>query len=391
METQTMVEVPAIAQPGAFLYWPENIFWSFQLLRLFSQANAGAAELTEIHLVARALEPGDIEGWYAGFSDLGRRVESAGDTAAAADEMVTAREAWKRATNYHRTAGFFLTADDPRYLEAVEARRRAFQKAAPHDDLRVEPLEIPFDGSHLPGYAIAHRDAGPRPKPAVIVFGSADSVCEELYFALGRGLAERGFLAVTVDGPGQGEALRRGMVARADWEHPTGAVIDFLTGREDADPERIGFVGQSLGGLYAVRVAAREPRLRSVVAWGGQWDLQALFDARMAQAAGPVIEHYARWFPQMLGAADLAGVSAKLAPFRAAEDAAAVACPLLIMHGEADTVVPVEHAQRLFDAIPRADKLLRIYRYGEPGCEHCQVDSLSTANREIGSWFARTL
>ena len=216
-------------------------------------------------------------------------------------------------------------------------------------------------------------------------------MCEELYFALGRGLAQRGFRAVTLDGPGQGEALRRGLTARHDWEVPTAAVIDFLLARPDVDPEHIGFVGQSLGGLYAVRVAGREPRLRSVVAWGGQWDVHALWTERVRQAAGPLVGHYARWFPAMLGAQDLEGVAEKLRPFTAAQDAALVDCPLLVLHGEADTVIPIEFARRLHDAIPREDKELRVYRYGEPGCEHCQVDSITVANRDIGAWFEQTL
>lgn len=389
MTETTAADVPEIAAPGAFLYWPDNVFWSFQMLRLFAQSSAGAADLTECHLVAKDVEAGDVEAWYEGFHALAERVDAEAAAAEAEGDFVTARDAYKRACNYHRTAGFFLTTGDDRYLDAVAARRRSFQAAIPLDDMTIEPIDVPFEHAALPGYVIS--EPGTTPAATVIVFGGADSVCEELYFAIGRGLAERGFRAVVMDGPGQGEALKRGLHARANWEVPTAAVIDFLLQREDVDPGKLAFVGQSLGGLYAVRVAAHEPRLASVVAWGGQWDVQALFATRLEQGAGPVIDHYARWFPGILGVERLEEVAERLKPFRAAEDAAKVACPLLVMHGEADTVVPVEHARRLYDAIPRDDKELRIYRYGEAGCEHCQVDSIVVANRDIGAFLRRTL
>ncbi len=375
--------------PGAYLYWPDNPFWSFQLLRLFSQANAGAAELTEVHLAVRDLEAGDIEGWYAAFIELARRVESQGDDALVADDRITARDAFKRATNYYRTAGFFLLPTEPRYHDTIEDRRRSFQKAIPLDDMSIETVEIPFESGLLPGYLIS-APSYDSPRPVVIISGGADSVCEELYFALGRSLAERGYLVVTFDGPGQGEALRRGIVARADWEAPIGAVVDLLEGVTAADAARIGFVGQSLGGLYGVRVAAYEPRVASVVAWGAQWNIQEQFKAKLA-VGGPAIDHLARWFPAMLGADDLDGAVEKLAPFRADQDAAQVRRPLLVLHGEADTIVPAELARRLYDAIPREDKELKIIPYGEPGCEHCQVDSIYAAAGAIGPWFAKTL
>lgn len=43
------------------------------------------------------------------------------------------------------------------------------------------------------------------------------------------------------------------------------AAIDFLLGRDDVDPERIGVLGHSEGGLYAAMLAARDPGIAFVV------------------------------------------------------------------------------------------------------------------------------
>jgi hypothetical protein len=48
--------------------------------------------------------------------------------------------------------------------------------------------------------------------------------------------------------------------------------IDFLLARDDIDPERIGLVGNSLGGAVAQFTAAVEPRLRLVLVSGWMYD-----------------------------------------------------------------------------------------------------------------------
>ena len=52
-------------------------------------------------------------------------------------------------------------------------------------------------------------------------------------------------------------------------------MVDYLRDRADIDPDRIGVFGVSLGGYYAARSAAYEPRVRATVALSGpyRWDL----------------------------------------------------------------------------------------------------------------------
>src|SRR5262249_43676606 len=48
--------------------------------------------------------------------------------------------------------------------------------------------------------------------------------------------------------------------------------IDYLLAQGTVDPRRIAVVGASMGGFYAARAAAFEPRLAACVAWGGAYD-----------------------------------------------------------------------------------------------------------------------
>ena len=180
---------------------------------------------------------GDGEARLQAFTSLAVAVEATAEKDAAAGHRVSARDGYLRASNYHRSAGFFLSPADPRHGVAVLARRRCFGAAAALSEAEIEAVEIPYGETTLPGYRFGPAGPGENPGPAVITFGGTDAVAEEMYFFIGRSLAERGFTVLAMDGPGQGEALRRGIHGRPDWEVPVGAAIDFLEAREDVDPE----------------------------------------------------------------------------------------------------------------------------------------------------------
>lgn len=377
----------AAATLDAYAYWPQNPFWSFQLLRLIEQANVGGADFCELHQIVSRLPEGDAEAWWTGFAELATRVEREADEDAAARHRVTAREAYFRVSNYHRTAGFFLSPADPRHGEAVRARRRCFAAAAALNDSPIEAVEIPYGETTLPGYRFAPVGGAACPGPAAIVFGGTDAVAEEMWFFIGRALAERGFTVLAIDGPGQGEALRRGIVGRHDWEVPVGAAVDFLSVRGEVDADKIVLIGQSLGGYYAARAAAFETRLAATVLWGALHDLHEALD-RHERATR---EHFNEQFTRILGVPDEASMWEAVRAFHLDGVAERIARPILIVHGESDRLVPVEQAHRTFAAIGTDRKELIVYPSGEPGCTHCQIDALALVQRDMCNWVERQL
>jgi alpha-beta hydrolase superfamily lysophospholipase len=370
---------------GAYAYWPENPFWSFQLLRLIEQANVGAADFSELHEVARELIAGDSEAWLEGFTQLAVRVQRTADGDAGAGHRVSAKRAYLRAANYHRTSGFFLSPADRRHHEAIRARRHCFAAAAELSEGEITGVEIPYEESALPGYLFEPVSSAPRRRPAAIVFGGTDAVAEEMYFFIGRSLTDRGFTVLALDGPGQGEALRRGLLGRPDWEVPVAAAVDFVSGLGHVDPQRIVLVGQSLGGYYAARAAAFEPRLRATVLWGALYDLFASLD----QHAGATRTHFVEQFKRILGVEAEAEMFDAVRAFNLDGVAERIAAPVLIVHGESDLLVPVEQAHRTFEAIGAKDKELIVYPAGQPGCTHCQIDALALVERDITNWLER--
>jgi len=120
---------------------------------------------------------------------------------------------------------------------------------------------VPFEGTHLPGYFVHARNAKSARTPCVVFFDGLDVTKEIQYVAGVPELIKRGISVLVMDGPGTGEAIRfRGLVLRHDYEKAGSACIDFLERRADVDPKKIGIVAISLGGYYAPRCAALEPR-----------------------------------------------------------------------------------------------------------------------------------
>ena len=121
----------------------------------------------------------------------------------------------------------------------------------------------------MAGYFIRSPFGGAK-QPVLISFGGLDSFKDELWFMTGRGALQRGLSVLLMDGPGQGATLRRhGLTTRYDYEVPVGKCIDWLATRGDVDMSRIAVSGSSLGGYYAARAGAMEPRLAAAISHGG--------------------------------------------------------------------------------------------------------------------------
>lgn len=369
-----------------FRFWPDHYQWSFQLVRGMATAPWGGAEVGECLAAAGRMKAGDFDSWHAEWLRTAERTEALAAEARDRGLRVAARDAFGRASQYYRLAEFFLEPDDdrkPPTYERLHAAFRAYLRYAPG---RPEAVEIPYDGTALSGFFVPSLDAGsPVPGPAVIVTGGLESLAEEVYFAAALALAEWGFHALVIDGPGQGESLRwRSIPAVAEFEGAITPAVDYLRARAEVDAQRIALVGYSLGGYYVARAAAFEHRLAALVIWGAQWDYGAVWQARGDD------HPLARHIRMILGATTMAEAREKVAAFRVADVIAGIRCPTLVTHGERDEHVPVDHAYRVYDAL-RCPKELRIFTPDMGGSAHCQWDNLRVAHQAMFGWLALTL
>jgi 2,6-dihydroxypseudooxynicotine hydrolase len=170
----------------------------------------------------------------------------------------------------------------------------------------------------------------------------------------------RGLATLTVDGPGQGENAPRFPI-RPDWSTVITPLLDHLSKAEpDLDLERVGLMGISMGGIYGPRAAAKEKRLRAIVALAGPYDLSECWSALNPLTKGGYI-----FYTQSRDEAEAFERSKTLTLRGVLKD---VTCPLLVIHGGKDRLFPPEQAERIVRDAPNATLLL--YPEGNHVCNN---------------------
>ncbi len=104
--------------------------------------------------------------------------------------------------------------------------------------------------------------------PAIAVSGPFGAVKEQASGLYAQTLAERGFLTVAFDPSYTGESSGEPRyVASPDINtEDFSAAVDFLSTRDDVDPERIGILGICGWGGFALNAAAIDTRIKATVA-----------------------------------------------------------------------------------------------------------------------------
>jgi len=126
-----------------------------QLKRTLGHTSYQGAEIGECIAIAQQLETGNRESWYEQWLRLANNNFAMAKTYSHKDQRLDAKLAFLRASNYYRTAYFFLEDEpnDPRIEHALERSVKAFHKAIDFFDSPVEQVAIPFETIHLPGYS----------------------------------------------------------------------------------------------------------------------------------------------------------------------------------------------------------------------------------------------
>ena len=254
----------------------------------------------------------------------------------------TAGEAWIRAALSYHFGKFVWMLDMARHDLAAGRAVAAMASAHRLLDPAAERIEVPFGGAAMVGNL--RRPPGVERPPLVLLIAGLDSTKEE-FFVVENIFLARGMATFSLDGPGQGETARV-LHIRPDFEAPVAAVLDLLCERRDLDGTRVGTLGVSLGGYYAARAAAFEPRLRAVVVSGGCYDYGALIRERSP--------HSFATFAYGCGAATREEAYAVAERMTLAGVAERIAQPMIVVFGKLDRLVPWQHAARLADEAPDA-------------------------------------
>jgi pimeloyl-ACP methyl ester carboxylesterase len=287
------------------------------------------------------------EDWCAAWCARGEAHETLGREALAQGYRLTAGEHLVRASMYYHF-GKFLFVHDLKQMRGAHLRSvGCYTDALPHIRPSGERVAIPFEGKTL--YGILRRPAGGAGRtPVLIMAPGLDSTKEELH-AYAEPFLQRGIAILAIDGPGQGEAEYEIPIC-GDYERAAKAACDWIEKRSDLDASRIAMWGVSLGGYYAPRAAAYEKRIKACVGISGPFEWKEIWAAlpSLTREAFRVRSHCATEADALANAATLSMKDA----------APKIACPIFIVTGRQDRLVPASHAERLAKSVSGPAELL---------------------------------
>jgi alpha-beta hydrolase superfamily lysophospholipase len=391
-----------------------NKTFAFETLRAAGSAPYDGADLGEVLATARAIRGSDEESWLQAWQATADRVRGIAEEACANGHVVSARNAYLRASNYYRSAEFFrraAPATDPDVAALSDLSRRTFVKATRLMDRPVEQLAIPYEDTTLPGDLFLVDDSG-RPRPTVIYTNGYDSTAEESWFAVGAAALERGYHVLAYDGPGQGAVIRnQGLLFRPDWEAVLGPVLDLANARAEIDSNALVHFGYSMGAYLVARSAAYDHRPAALILNDGIYDFHQAyvneipaFLMRLIYAERDAVPNAAltlmaklqtqvRWGLNnglwTIGGASYADFIRRTTDYHLRDVAGQIVAPTLILDAEEDQFLKGQ-PEMLAKAMSAPRTLARLTS-AEGAGEHCHVGSLARTHQVSFDWLDTTL
>jgi len=330
--------------------------------------------------------------FMAKWVEMGDKLIGLADEDEAAGRGFSASDKLERASLYLLVAERMQGHGHPGRVETYARALDAFARSTRLGSINRERVEIPLTTGTMP--ALYTRAEGPGPHPVVVYCNGLDSCKELLYWSrLPKALAKRGISTLCVDQPGTGEALRlQNLPVDPHSENWASKAIDWLETQPDVDPKRIGMTGISLGGHFAPRAVAYEPRFASGACWGANHNWAEVQQKRLKREGENPVPHYWAHVIWAFGAKDMDDFLAKAEDMNLNGHMGGVKVPFLVTHGAKDRQISVDYAQDCYDQLvnsPRRE--LKLFTDREGGVEHVGADNMSFGRDYIADWFAETL
>lgn len=411
------------AAPSAPFQLFEDAGLNFEAL--FAVGGAGVNSevgevVTAVNQANAATGGATYQSYYDAMLATGNRLVEAAMSAEEKGHHESARSRYLRAAQYYNQALFFVlgtdTPDAERevYETMDDAWRRAGLLMAPV----WEAVDIPYEGSTLPGWFLAPRQSSGR-RPTVVLNNGSDGQNVDLWAWGGAAALDRGYNVLLFDGPGQGEMLFvREVPFRPDWEAVITPVVDWLLGRNDVDRNRIGLVGWSEGGELVARAAAFEDRLAAVVTDPGSVDVYLAFPAALRQVAeGSEAAVNNAWTQGIIPGAtteqtfelkkrleiyssealrqarrgkvptDWYGLSHRIGEFQVRDVAERIRVPVLVVNYDLEQFYPGQ-AKELFDLLRSDRRTMVDFTVAEGAQFHCAPMAPQWRNEVLLDWLS---
>lgn len=157
------------------------------------------------------------------------------------------------------------------------------------------------------------------------------------------------------------------------------AALDYLSQGQhpQINPHQLVCIGHSLGGWAAVLSAVQEARVKAVAVYGIVADPTSL-----PFSAADALANFTPWLPGLTPDAFVEQWQALDTAYSPLEQVSALTQPLLVLHGQADEVIPIAQAEALF---ARAQGLKQIKIH--PDANHAFAWHRDWLLQEILQWL----
>jgi len=294
----------------------------------------------------------------------------------------------------------------PNPLEITAMRAREY----PGSDIIIEDVLDPGVGYNryyvsylsegLKIYALMTVPNGEKPATGwpVIIFNHGYIppdvyVTTERYIAYVDLIARAGYIVFRSDyrGHDRSEGVAGGAYSRPDYTIDVLNAVSSMKKYPDADPNRIGMWGHSMGGYITLRSMVIRDDIKAGVIWAGvvgsYEDL--LYNWRRGTASSPDSQpRPGSWRSTYI---ETYGSPEENPDFWNSISAnsylADISGPIQLHHGTADTDVPVEFSEKLFYQLLDVDQYVELYKY--EGDNHNISNYFSTAMQRTIEFFDR--
>jgi dipeptidyl aminopeptidase/acylaminoacyl peptidase len=221
-------------------------------------------------------------------------------------------------------------------------------KAAPEvivwsADFARDELEVHIEGARPPG-------AGPF--PTVLVHPEEEATASDMHGVIWD-LAARGYVAIAADYRRRIEGKYRPSMFAWRSTGDLTLILDATRAYPEVDQNRIGAVGFSEGAVVSLLMAAHDPdRLKAVVAYYPITDFPHWYAGERSGLSARTVFALARWQLRVESAAsndsDFQTMLRLASPAYMAE---LIRAPVLFVHGDQDTLLPLEESERMAERL----------------------------------------
>jgi len=344
------------------------------------ESQAALRQLTVERLMAYGVHHADAlelrgrvasgEIWQAVATDLAETCLALGNSQNATP--ATRANMFYRASALFRMSQMMMLEDSPERSAIYQRAGAVFRDAAALTADR-EAVTIDTRSGPLSGWRYAPLSS--QPVARVLVTGGVEGWAMD-FAAMGLELAARDIEALVLDAPGYGESrMLLGHYLTADWLGAYRDVVDWLDSAGPTLP--IGVIGNSMGGSFAMHLAASDPRVMACCDNGGT-------------SAPALARSNVTFFRKMMAHAGTRSEEEAMAIWssvKPVDPANPLRCPLLVVHGARDPLISDADATNLFDRAASTDKQMVIFSDGD----HCIYNHSDDKHALIGDWIRSRL